>query len=621
LTAIDISGSPTHNRRNDCADEFGAEGTNKASAAFRSPYTCRRQLLMLLKTFQSSKTFLTGPEPIGSALRFCAIFALYSALTVIFFWRLVPFLDNSLIGPPEDNMIDFWNIWYTAVSDRGDNFFYTNLIKFPEGTPLYYHAFPYPKIFAIWLITRIVAANTSTLILLQNLSILLSFPLAGVGAFYLVRHFVSDYRAAAVLGGIIYAFNPSHIAHALHQVHVSSIEFIPFFVLSYLLALGKRNVFWLALAVCFYCLSALSCWYYLFYIGYFIVFQTSYTLYSTPQVPRAWSLCLPALTVTATMVCLSPLLLPMIGEALAGANVYVVEEIPSNTMYVADAVAYFTFPPTHFFSALTDRLNLRFRSTVYLGLVNLALVAWALFSKSKKNRRLLTNQRRLLVYVFSGMAVFSVLASGASLHVLGHSTIPMPDRWLDQIPFFRNVRTSSRAIVFVYLFLAIGVGQAYVLLLRQGSMTLGRSLLAMGVAVLIALDFYPARLFSVTPISCSPGFSIIANDAAQDFGILTLPRGYLSGAASMMQQICHGRPIVGGTISREVTQSLVNRLETADLRSQRQQLVANRVKYIVINLPNYDWLLWNGDDGLLQNYLRFYPILYEGGDIVILQVY
>jgi hypothetical protein len=556
-------------------------------------------------------------------MELCAIFALYSALTVIFFWPLIPFLTNSLIGPAEDNMMDFWNTWYTAVSGRGDNFFYTNLIKFPEGTSLFYHAFAYPKLFAIWLITRIVDPNTSTLILLQNLCIMLSFPLAGVGTFYVVRHYVCDHRGA-VLGGIIYAFNPSHIAYAQHQSSVSSIEFIPFFVLSYLLALAKRDVCWLALAICFYCLSALSSWYYFFYIGYFVLFQTGYTLYSKAESPKAWTLCLPLLTVTATMVCLSPLLLPMIGEALAGANVYA-DRTPDRMANVADVVAYFTFPPTHFLSLFTDGLNSYFTgtswgSTVYLGLLNLALVGLALFYKSKKGLGLLAHERSLFLYVFSGAALFSVLASGPSLHILGYSTIPMPDRWLDQIPFFRNVRTSSRAIVFVYLFLAIGVGQAYVLLLRQVNMTRGQSFIPMGVAVFIALDFYPAHL-SVTALSCSPGFSIIANNDEQNFGILNLPRGYLSGNASMMQQACHGRPIVGGNISREVRQSLVNRLETADLRSQRQQLVANRVKYITINLPKDGLFEWQTEDGLFQDYLAFYPILYQDGNVVILQVY
>src|SRR5262249_17905145 len=260
-------------------------------------------------------------------------------------------------------------------SHRGDNFFYTNLIKFPEGTSLFYHAFAYPKLFAIWLISRIVDANTSTLILLQNLCIMVSFPLAGVGTFYLVRHFLSDDRGA-IFGGIIYDFNPSHIAYAQHQSSVSSIEFIPFFVLSYLLALTKRDVCSLALAICFYCLSALSSWYYLFYIGYFIVFQTGYILYSKAKVPRAWTLFLPLLTVTAVMAGLSPLLLPMIGEALAGANVYA-DKIPDRTANVADVVAYFTFPPTHLLSAFTDGLNscftgTRWGSTVYLGLLNLA---------------------------------------------------------------------------------------------------------------------------------------------------------------------------------------------------------------------------------------------------------
>src|ERR1700761_8105993 len=90
-------------------------------------------------------------------------------------------------------------------------FFSTNLIRFPEGTPVYYHDFAYPKVFAIALLSKVVGTNTTFLILLHNLSLLISFPLAGTGAFYLVRYLTAN-TAGALAGGFLFAFNPSHVA-------------------------------------------------------------------------------------------------------------------------------------------------------------------------------------------------------------------------------------------------------------------------------------------------------------------------------------------------------------------------------------------------------------------------
>ncbi len=42
----------------------------------------------------------------------------------------------------------------------------------------------------------------------------------------------------------------------MHHMHVSWIGFIPFFVLAYLLALERRSVFWLCVAIVFNALTA-----------------------------------------------------------------------------------------------------------------------------------------------------------------------------------------------------------------------------------------------------------------------------------------------------------------------------------------------------------------------------
>src|SRR5262249_27030378 len=129
---------------------------------------------------------------VESLALFLTVLLLFTMATAIFFWQWIPHLNSALIGPSEDNQQDFWNTWYAAVARNPNNFFFTNLIRFPEGTPLYYHSFAYPKVFAIALLSKVVGTHTPSLTLIQNLSLLISFPLAGTGAFYLVRHLTAS---------------------------------------------------------------------------------------------------------------------------------------------------------------------------------------------------------------------------------------------------------------------------------------------------------------------------------------------------------------------------------------------------------------------------------------------
>src|SRR5262245_61431512 len=56
------------------------------------------------------------------------------------------------------------------------------------------------------------------------------------------------------------------------------------------------------------------------------------------------------------------------------------------------------------------------------------------------------------------MAFFMLFAGGRSLHVLGQSTgVLLPTAITEHLPFVSQLRTPSRAIVYVYLFLAIAV--------------------------------------------------------------------------------------------------------------------------------------------------------------------
>ena len=549
---------------------------------------------------------------------FLVVFCLFTAATVLLFWQWMPHLRSALLGPPEDNMQDFWNTWYTAIS-ADSNFFFTNLIRFPEGIPLYYHSFAYPKTIAIALLWKVIGGvDATSLVLLHNLSLLISFPLAGTAAFYLVRYLAAS-NVGALLGGFVFAFNPSHVQHVLHHAGVSSIEFIPLFVLSYFLTIEKRSLLLLLAAIVLYALSALSCWYYLFYLAYFITFHVIYLAARDRVLPSGWQLFTSVACLVGVMAVLAPILIPMVGGALGGASVYV----GGGEDHVADLFAYSAFPPHHALGPLADGIYARlsgneWEATVYLGLVNIAVLTWLCFVAPEKNNQLVR-------YVLCGMGVFWIIAAGNSLHVLGYRTIPMPGAVLSQLPFFSHVRTPSRAIVIVYMFLAVGVGHAIGLALKHWPRRSARWGVA-SVALLAVLDFSPVRQLSITPITCSPGLAIIRDDPEKGFGVLDLPtRGYSEENFYMMQQAaCHNRPILHGVTSRNLVSSLRDRLEASDFQVQRGQLVDAKVKYIILHFRGESIdvsFAWPPQDGSRYQYLLTYPIVYDSSDLTVLRVY
>jgi len=466
-------------------------------------------------------------------------------------------------------------------------------------------------------LSKITGTAPPTLLLLHNITLLASFPLAGVGGFFLTRHFTRDYLGA-VVGGFLFAFSPWHVAQVTQHAHVSSIEFIPMFVLSYLVALERKSVGWLCAAILLYVLSALSCWYYLVYLGYFLVFHFIAAAIQKTERDQYWSIGAPAACVVSTLVVLSPLILPMASQAMRGAQVYA--DPQDAKRFVADVTAYIVFPPTHIFASLGEHVYRRltgnaWEATVYLGVVNLGVLIWAWLRSEGR-------ERQVFAYFLAGMGCFAVIASGDELHVLGHRLFAMPGAILSGLPFLANVRTPSRAIVMVYLFLSVGVGLATQLAFDRFQRPVARIGLAVGLLLLL-LDFVPFHK-PVTTAECKPGWSVIRNDRSNDFGILILPRGAMTGAGYLEQNAymydqaaCHGRPIVQGTTSRNLVSGLVENLSTDNLTVQKKMLSQSRVKYIVIDHA----FPWDHEDGIQGEYSRVYSVVYNAADLTILRVY
>jgi hypothetical protein len=421
--------------------------------------------------------------------------------------------------------------------------------------------------------------------------------------FYLARHLLGEARElGAAVAGFIFAFNPWHVAQVMHHAHVSGIEFLPLFVLFYLRALEESNWRWLAGAAVMQALSALSCWYFLFYTLYFFAFHLLYLRLSHGRWPRRWPLAAPALCTMGALLLLSPWLTPMLA---APSSLYYV----GNNMFVADLAALVAFPPTHLLShfgsgiyaAITGNA---WEGAVYLGLVNLALLGWVFTRK---------NEKRLLHYALGGAAFFLVIAAGEALHVVGHVTpLHLPGVILSHMPFFANARTPARAMAMVFLFLGLALGYAVSLLKdRKIALTL--------VAALMLLDFMPAHL-AATPATCPPALQAIANDPEQS-GVLDLPRGYGEGNAAMMLAACHGHPIVAGETARQMGPTLLDKLQTRDLAVQQRQLAAAHVKYVILHRPKDGLFAWKAADGAWNSYVHTYRMVDQDQDMMVLRAF
>lgn len=537
-------------------------------------------------------------------LHFAVVLAGFTALTALFFAPVLGQLSSALLGPAEDNLQDFWNSWYAVNGAQAGHFFFTRLIHFPEGVSLIYHSFAYPQVAAVWGLSAVFGRDLPTLILLQNLTILASFPLSAVGAYYLCRY-LGGGVLGGLLGGFIFAFNPWHVAQALHHAHVASIEFLPWFVLSYLLAQQHRSLTWLGAAAVFHALSALSCWYFLFYGLYFLVFDAFVRLWLVRKGPRPdwrWIAGAPLGCTLGAVLLLAPLLLPMLTNA--SGNAYK----SGSDIYVADLLGYVAFPPTHLLGWLGAGLYRSFtgnawEATVYLGLPNLALLVFALVAVRGA-------ARKTLVYALSGTIFFMILASGEVLHVHGTALpVHMPDIILGRLPFFSNVRTPARAMVLGYLFLGVAVAIAVA---RLSDLRAGR-LLAGVAAVLVVLDFVPVNI-PLTPMTCAPELAVLRSDPEAGFGVLDLPDSYERENLYMAQQACHGRPIVLGVVARQLMPTLGDRLELKNLEAQRRQLTQARVKYILLHRAD-------GEPGFDAQYRRLYKPVSESTNLEILQVY
>jgi len=529
---------------------------------------------------------------------------LYTVCVVLYYYPVIIRMGDVLIGGAYDNVQNFWNMWWAekVVMGSGISFDFSQYIHYPQGSSLVYLTYSFYNLFFAIPLRRIFTPVT-----VYNLLVFQSYILSGIGAFLLIKYLLKD-SALAIIGGFLFAFNPSHFAHAMGHMQTLSIQFIPFFVLTFIRAVNENSKKHLILSCVFFLLNTLCSWYYMVFALYFMVLYGLYIHLREKQIfiPGIFNKIL--IIAGSTVLILSPWIIKMVYAGLK----YPASMRAGHNYYVVDIFALFIPNPYNqlgrlpIFKYFNDRFTgNNVEMAAYLGMVNIFVVIAAFKGTIKKTAK-----------YFCAFLLFVLLAMGTYLHVLGNITsVLLPYRVIQAIPFFGHVRTPSRCIVYAYLFWAVIVCYGLKYLFARLRPGISKKIISTVVLVLIFFDFYTVNHVA-TSAHLPYCYGVIMRDSGQ-YGILDLPMAETLPGRYMMYQTCHGKPIVQGYVSRKLEEVFIDQLELKDITVQEKQLRKNQVKYIVIH-KRY---LPVGESLDTDRYREIYENIYEDGENIVFKVY
>ena len=326
------------------------------------------------------------------------VFLGYSLLSILMTYPLILKLNKVLmvkinVIPGGDANLYLWYMWWTKKALLNfQNPFYTDMLFYPTGASLCWS-----ELSMLNMLMSLPLQFLYSVITIHNMLYLLSFILAGWGAYLLLVYLTKD-KAASFIGGCIFAFTPFHFVRD-SQLCYLSIQWIPFFILYFLKFFEARRIKDALLAGIFLACAALSALYYMVFALFFVLLFLIYKL------ARERKLVLNKNYVTcfATFILVfgflvSPVLGPMMVENIEhGGNV---SSLDISVICSADLAAFFVPSPLHpFFKKAVmpfyeriwtyngERFGNNVISTVFLGYFVIFLLVYNIRVARHKDKR------------------------------------------------------------------------------------------------------------------------------------------------------------------------------------------------------------------------------------------
>jgi hypothetical protein len=195
-------------------------------------------------------------------------FIFFSLITTILFHNRLENISTHYGMPDIDTDGGLWYQWYEIYNAENNHLFYiTTLISYPYGFDFTF--LPFSNLvysMQIFFLKHLLGFSWPNLILITNISSLVTYPLSALGA-SLLGYYLTKNKWASLITGLIFSFSFYHVHMARGQMSINHIEFIPFYFLSLFYFLNKRNVFSLALSALTFAILFTADAYYAFFSG------------------------------------------------------------------------------------------------------------------------------------------------------------------------------------------------------------------------------------------------------------------------------------------------------------------------------------------------------------------
>lgn len=516
-------------------------------------------------------------------------------ITVLFTYPIAFNMTTSFYGYPGDIFGTIWYLWWFKYSIFELNIspLFSPFLGAPNGI---YTVIYDPEIDLIAMPFTILFGE----IFSYNFLVLLSFILSGIGM-YSLAYYLTKNKYASLVSGIIFAFSPYHIAHAMGHLKLAQIQWIPFCIL-YMLKLDEERSYKNAVIFgIFLTLVIFSNPYYALFIVLLILFYVSYRAY-TSNLFKTENLipCFNSKNLKITGIILA---------ILAGASLvvyyffirpaFVSSQEVVNKRDLYELVVYsakpwdFFLPPIYhpvfgqyvreFVSSHLYGSN-PVEQTLYIGYTPLFLATYATLKSFKTKNE---DYPVVILFILLGLFVLSFM-SPAYLPVFGLK-IPFSFSYLlyQITPAFR-VMARFDVIIMVSVSILAGIGVKYLL---QERFKKWKSLFVISVILIILFEFTPIpsnsgnveNKFHTTKIIIPEEYNWLANQKG-DFTIIEYPLAIAPGTEEivhyryMFYQRIHKKKLINGG-----PEGIMRSLAEINKTSPASKLNEMGVKYALVH--------------------------------------
>lgn len=527
-------------------------------------------------------------------------------MTIVITWPLASNMTHSVVGSIGDNIYFVWLIkWFQkALFELHGSPLFVPFLNYPQGWYL-----AYTDITPAMVLTGLPAALLGGATFGYNFSMFASFVLSGLGMYIWVRKLTGS-SAAGIISGTAYAFLPYRMAHFLiGHLNLSGTQWFPFYFMGLTDLIQMKKFSWkpiLLTAVSLGLIGLTS----IHYLYMTLLISVIYILGALILINRRlirdlqfWK------SIALSLLFSTPLLFFGIYPFL---QLLRVDEMPSRAL---SYVSQFSASPTDFVLPSTQHFllgqwvgdhfdrSMWIEATLYLGIVVCGLALLAFFAQKKHPQNGLVN-----LFVWGSFFAF-VFALGTDFHWLGHpmgipesirqwlsrtdQIIPLPGYILFKfLPFFAKMRVWMRFGIFVMVFADVlaGIGAAWLL---SRVKTPWRSILALGLLLLVLIDFYPAPMTEYSRVENRPIDSWLSEQPG-DGAVVQFPFQLVEDQDQVYYTLSYNKPFLGGFFNafppeqyRRIQPILLNfpNQESVDLLSELG------VQYVLVDssyYPNFD---------------------------------